>query len=210
MSPHGRAPTRGGAGRPQGCTHSPPRPTHLLLQPVHGAGHTLVAWLVVPLGHGVLQVLLELGVELHSPRPPRLGDVEAGADGEEVWESLQAGLGPAAGCGGGGGTGLGESPGGRGQSWGQGGSSRSHGHFPPPASPRPGSLGATGGLSIPAVPSSPPRCSCRPQGLMAWCSAPKHGGLVSVRLCVSLSSYTAHLCVRVPPGSCLSRPLTCW
>ena len=34
-----------------------------LLQLAHGAALALVAWLVVPLGHGVLQVLLELCVQ---------------------------------------------------------------------------------------------------------------------------------------------------
>lgn len=38
--------------------------THLLLQLVYSIGHTLVAWLLVFLDHGVLQILLELCVQL--------------------------------------------------------------------------------------------------------------------------------------------------
>lgn len=46
------------------CTPTTVQPTHLLLQLVHRTGHTFVSRLVVPLGHGVLQVLLELCVQL--------------------------------------------------------------------------------------------------------------------------------------------------
>lgn len=105
------------------CTPTPVVPTYLLLQLVHRTGHTLVSWLVVPLGHGVLQVFLELCVQLgvrgqlqqNNPRPSKLGHVEAGTDrGVGGGEGLQAELGPDAGWGG---AGLGWTsvPGGRGQ-----------------------------------------------------------------------------------------------
>lgn len=49
-------------GTPAEAPGRPEPPTNLLLQLVHCAGHTLVARLVVLLGHGALQVLLELRV----------------------------------------------------------------------------------------------------------------------------------------------------
>ena len=92
LSPWGRDSLRGPGGPAGVCTPTPVVPTYLLLQLVHCTGHTLVSWLVVPLGHGVLQVFLELCVQLgvrgqlqqNNPRPSKLGHVEAGTDRGQV------------------------------------------------------------------------------------------------------------------------------
>lgn len=65
LSPRPQWDSHRGLGGQQGGTHCRPLLlTNLLLQLVHSAGHTLVARLVVLLGHGSLQVLLELCIQL--------------------------------------------------------------------------------------------------------------------------------------------------
>lgn len=52
--------------------------THLLLELVYSTSHTLMAWLVISLDHGVLQILLELCVQLWVGSKSKASDCKAG------------------------------------------------------------------------------------------------------------------------------------